>query len=296
MAATQAGSANMEFSIFYDGKNQEDHSMNIQELGESMLALNKTLVAANAVLNGYSEEARVDVKVKSLNDGSFGFVVDVMQYCMENKDVVAMLGLSASTAAGGALALIDWLKGSEINAEQGEEEGTTNLIKGNEKISFSNDVVELAEDPEIRKGLGDLIHNPLSKEGTSRFIVKDHNAKEEIFSVDKDDAASYKTPPRKQLYKEEKKHENQEVVVSFTQANITKKAGWKMTFLNDETELSVRMDDDAFLSRITNKEQAYLLSVPFNVTLRTTKTTRELGKNTQSYTIIKVNHESRKKN
>lgn len=71
----------------------------------------------------------------------------------------------------------------------------------------------------------------------------------------------------------------------FVQINNTSRNGWKAKRLDDE--ISVKMDDTAFLARINAKQDFPVKDELFEVVMETTKRIYE-GKTTYSYIIIEV--------
>ncbi len=280
-----------KFCVYYDGDDHGNHEMDIFELGRSLTALGNALHAANGVLNGHSEDARVDVKVSAdFIEGSFGVEIEIFQYLMNAKDIAATMGLTA-IGSGGALAVIDWLKGKKIDVIKEDSNGKSILQVGDQELTCDDDIANLIEDPRVRKSFEEFIYQPLQNEGTSTFAIKkDRNDTTPTVTIDKEKAKAYKAPPRP--VKEEKIDTETEAKVQFTKAADGQKRGWEMVYLGEK--YPVTMNDTAFLARVQKMEEAYVFGKKFNVNLKKTVTKSSLG-DKEKYTVITVRHESKER-
>jgi len=285
---TNTPSSVSKFCFYYDGEDHRDHEMNILALGKSLTALGKTIYAANGVLNGYKDDARIDVRVNAdFIEGSFGVEVEIFQFLHNAKDVVVALGLTA-VSGGGLLAVVDWLKGKQIDVIEKTGDGKSVIKVGSEELNCDEDISKLVADNQVRKSLEQFIYEPLLNEGTDTFAVKG-TRRDTVAAVEinKEHAEYFKAPTR--TVKDKVEGKESEAKVQFVNASVAKKAGWKMIYKGEE--YSVRMNDEAFLARLQNMEEAYVFGKTFNVKLKEIKTTSSSSERIR-YEISKVHHRS----
>lgn len=293
---TAAPAATTKFYVFYDGKSHDNHEINIVTLGSSLMAMGRALDAANKELNGWEDNAVIDVRVNAeFVEGSFGVEIEVLQFLAGAKDIVAALGFSA-IAGGGVLGAIDWLKGDSVDVGEVDDQGNSVLKveadgdKPARELTCDDDIARLVSSPIVRKAMQEIIADPLKNEGTDKFLIRASRdiTTDPVVAVEKSEANKFVSPPR--VLKEVHSKDETEQKVLFTAANVNKKTGWKMFY--KEKELSVRMDDEAFLARLQGMKEAYVFGKVFNVKLKEEKVVSGSSEKIK-YTIVSVRHESK---
>ena len=281
-----------KFCVVYDGPAHVDHEINIMTLGASLTALGNVIKEANELING-SDMLEVRVNADFI-EGSFGYVVELVQSYQDAKDILDYLGFTAIHLAEGAavtgtvIGALQWLRGRDIIAieDNEEDDNLVTLSVDGEKIAAPRDVAELVAMPAFRKSVEGLIAKPLESPGTTSFSILSTPASEvPLVKIEKQEISSFRElkvlPMENEVTTEEK--------IKFTAANIKGKTGWKAEISGKDQ--TVKMHDDAFIERLSNKTEAYVFGKIFTVALKTVTTTR-LSKVTKVYTVTKVYHES----
>jgi len=281
-----------KFCVVYDGPAHVDHEINIMTLGASLTSLGNVIKEANELING-SDMLEVRVNADFI-EGSFGFVVELIQNYQDAKDVLDYLGFTAvhliegAAATGSVIGALQWLRGRDIIAieDNAQDDNLVTLSVDGEEISAPRDIAELVAKPAFRKSVEGLIAKPLESPGTTSFsILKTPKSNTPMLKIEKPEISSFRE--LKVLPTEDEK--TTEEKIKFTAANIKGKRGWKAEINGKEQTL--KMHDDAFIERLSNRTEAYLFGKTFTVALKTTTTTR-LSKASKVYTVTKVYHES----
>lgn len=278
-----------KFCVIYDGEDHVNHEMDIMTLGRSLSALGNALLDTNEIING--DRSSIDIKVDAeFIEGSFGFSIELIQSTLEAKDILSVLGfVGASAGAVTAATVISWLKGQKITLIESKDNEIDRIKIGKDFIDCPKDVTKLVTDTKIRKSLDDMIRVPLINKGTSTVsFKKDPSDKSAQFSVDKTGAKAFV----KLTVKESSNSDEREAIIKFIAANIKTKSGWKIEL--DGQELTVKMEDEMFLERLNNMEEAHVFGKRFNVMLKII-TKKSFGTESKSYVIKRVHYESKSK-
>ncbi|MBD4207059.1 hypothetical protein GUH47_13875, partial [Xanthomonas citri pv. citri] len=86
-----------------DGPALADHKIDLDVLTESLNGLNNLLKEVNLVVNGTSE--CINVEVEPFKEGSFEYLIDVIQNPLDHLNILSIIGLggTAALAAGNTL-------------------------------------------------------------------------------------------------------------------------------------------------------------------------------------------------
>lgn len=153
--------------VKYDGPALADHKIDLDVLTESLNGLNNLLKEVNLVVNGTSE--CINVEVEPFKEGSFEYLIDVIQNPLDHLNILSIIGLGGTTALAAGNTLIDLIR--QINGRQIKRltltaEGDCKIVMDDgEEIIAPSYFRPLLASPSIRKSLSKLIHNPLQKEG-----------------------------------------------------------------------------------------------------------------------------------
>ncbi|MGS0320126.1 DUF7946 domain-containing protein, partial [Escherichia coli] len=90
--------------VKYDGEALANHKIDLDVLTESLNGLNNLLKEVNIVVNGTSENFNVDVE--PFREGSFEYLIDVIQNPTQYLDVLSIIGLGATGALAAGNTLI----------------------------------------------------------------------------------------------------------------------------------------------------------------------------------------------
>jgi hypothetical protein len=281
-----------KFCVVYDGPAHENHEINIMTLGASLTALGNVLKEANETLNG-SDMLEIRVNADFI-EGSFGYVVELIQNYQDAKSILDYLGFSivnvVSTAAatGTVVGALQWLRGRDIIAVE-DVEADDNLVSlsvDGETISMPREVADMVAKPSFRKSVEGLIAKPLESPGTTSFsILRSPESTEPMLVIEKKETSYYRELKILPIENENTTEEK----IKFIAANIKGKRGWKAEVHGKV--LTIQMHDDAFIERLSNRTEAYLFGKTFTVALKTTTTSR-LSRESKVYTVTRVYHES----
>lgn len=277
---------NRKFSISYDADNSTftKHSIDALQLADSIKSIAEMINKADKLLNG--DESTVKVMVNApAKEGSLCIDFETIQFTAQSIDVVKELGfyaLGCSSFAGSALSIIQRLKKKKVIelTEDVTSQESTILVSGGETIKCSATVAQLVTDPTIRQAMNTLIQRPL--EGKEEPIFKVISGDKEVI-IKGDETESFTPLQARTLVKS--KTETVERNISFSQVNFQGSNGWKMIYRNEK--LSVKMEDDTFLTKVKDSEAKFSKDDLFVVKLNITRTESPRG-NTTRYAISQV--------
>ncbi|AYN29982.1 hypothetical protein D8682_25200 [Buttiauxella sp. 3AFRM03] len=269
-----------ELEIAYGGDAYSENEIDAKTLGEALTSLSGLIENAEKILHG--EAADPQVNIRATREGSFTLLVSVLG----SLSTLQLLGFSVAAGAGAGtlMGVIEWLRGrkpQEVIIDEANNSAT--LIVDGESINCSNDVQKLVTSPIIRNEISKLVYQPLQTERTSSFRIK--NAGEDVIIIPQDSSAPYK-PVRHTI--EQVTHVDElQLNVKFTKLSFTSNTGWKMILPNGD-EVGVRMEDDAFMARVTSNQMTFSKDDLFVVDVK--KSVKETNGNfgNPTYTITQV--------
>lgn len=276
---------NKTFSISYDAINSEftDHSIDAFQLAESIHSVAEMIDKADKVLNGEHSTVKVMVNAPA-KEGSLCVDFETVQLVQNAVDVVKTLGLagfSAATFGGTALSLVNQLQRKKVlEVEEDVNNNSAVITLKDEVINCSRDVAKLVTDPTIRAAMHKLIDKPLYGKDSPIFKIK---SGEEVVEIEGEEISTFTPLQARTLVKSE--NETVERNISFTQVNFSGPTGWKMSY-HGETP-SVRMEDEAFLTRVKGSQAKFSKDDLFVVKMDVIRTESPRG-NTTRYIIKEV--------
>ncbi len=234
--------------VKYDGVALANHKIDLDVLTESLNGLNNLLKEVNIVVNGTSENFNVDVE--PFREGSFEYLIDVIQNPTQYLDVLSIIGLGATGALAAGNTLIDIIRsinGRQIRRITLTADGDCKIIleDGFEIIAPSY-FRPLLSSPTIRKSLSKIIHNPLQKEGYESFKITTPQGVELVnVSENEIEPFRYRRVPVEQTFSEQTL---EDVPITFLTIHKDKNTGWRANY-EDET-VNVSIEDTEFLQRV----------------------------------------------
>ncbi|WP_172562504.1 hypothetical protein [Vibrio furnissii] len=279
----QKGKVQKSFSISYDMKDTEDHSIDAEVLGLSLLNLSRTIKRSQKIVNGNDSE--IEVNVQAHKEGSF--TVELMAwYTNGGKDILDILGLTVagSTATTATvLGAISAIKSKKITASVTKGDKTTIMLDGGDEVECPPLVAKIVLDHDVRQDLSKVICDPISGKVDAKFVIKDENGNI-LETLESEKASSFRVLPRTTL--QEVAEVTEEQTITFTQVNFdtSNGSGWRCTLPNGENH-PVKMKDSVFLSRINNGYENFSKGVPYIVKLATKTTIKSNSEPTVSYSI-----------
>lgn len=255
------------FELSYDGSSHSQHEMDAALLGKVLTSTASLLQDANKALNG--DDSSIDLKVKAHQPGSFEILFEAIQNAA-SLDVLSTLGLVKASVAGSVvggglgsvMAVVEAIRGRPITSVT-YDDGKAELSVDDEVINCSEHVALLATDPKIRKGFDKLIHEPLNHDGTSVFKSMVGGVEQNLVAKGAED--SYKAPKLDLIEKNTVEIING--AVHFIKVNFVSKTGWKVK-LGSGQEVSVKMEDEAFLEQVNKNITKFSKDDLFNVKYR----------------------------
>lgn len=270
--------------VKYDGEALANHKIDLDVLTESLNGLNNLLKEVNIVVNGTSENFNVDVE--PFREGSFEYLIDVIQNPTQYLDVLSIIGLGATGALAAGNTLIDIIRsinGRQIRRITLTADGDCKIIleDGFEIIAPSY-FRPLLSSPTIRKSLSKIIHNPLQKEGYESFKISTPQGVELVnVSENEIEPFRYRRVPVEQAFSEQIL---EDVPITFLTIHKDKNTGWRANY-EDET-VNVSIEDEEFLQRVRTGLEPGIFSDVYYVDLLVRENLNSLDK---AYIVGRVN-------
>lgn len=272
--------------INYDGQALAEHKIDLDVLADSLQGLNSLLKEVNVIVNGTSDDFSVDVQ--PFREGSFEYLIDVIQNPAEHLNILAIIGLTSTAAAAAGRTLIDILlqiKGRQIRKMVLTAEGDCKIIlEDGEEIVAPSYFRFLLSSTSIRKSLSKLIHNPLQKDGYDVFKINNASG-DTIVAVGDDDKESfkYRSVPVERASVD---REEYEVVVTFLTIHKDKSAGWRIEYNGEPVTATI--EDQEFLQRVKTGREPGIFSDAYTVDLLIRENLNSLDK---AYIVVRVHRD-----
>ncbi|EIR3228774.1 hypothetical protein LWW10_004064, partial [Salmonella enterica] len=260
-----------------------DHKIDLDVLIESLNGLNSLLKEVNLVVNGTSEN--INVEVEPFSEGSFEYLIDIIQNPLDHLNILSIIGIggTAALAAGNTLIeLVRKINGRQIRRLTLTAEGDCKIIMDDgEEIIAPSYFRPLLASPSIRKSLSKLIHNPLQKEGYESLKISTQQGVE-LVNVHEDgiEPFRYRRVPVEQSLSERL---IEETPITFLTIHKDKNTGWRVNY-DDET-ISVSIEDNEFLQRVSTGRESGVFSDVYYVDLLIRENLNSLDK---TYIVVTV--------
>ena len=275
------------FSLYYDTNETTDHTMDAADLAIGLRGLCEAITQADKLLNG--EESKIDIKVNTPKEGSFGIPIEVISYLNDTKNVLEIIGFiaEASIPTGCIFGVLEFLKGRRIDTviEQGEETKIKTKFRGKEEeIIVSNDYAKLVLNKDFRDSLNQALVAPVRGDANAAVHVKSFDGQRIVHSIDEEKFHSYRTIPAKAGAEEE---EIEELVnIRFINVNFDKASGWQIEHVQEPKTVTIK--DEGFLRRVRANEDTFAKGDLYTVKLKTIETRKFDGSSKVKYEITEV--------
>lgn len=268
------------FELVYEGGKTNQHKIDADVLGQSLVALSEVVREANELLNGSSSE--VCIEVTAQKEGSFETWLSIAQMG-GSLNVAEVLGITGGSAfGGGLLAVLQKLKGRKVHDAIIDEQ-SQNLIIDGEVIESEETINTLLHSNSIRKELSHIFHSPVSREVTAKLYTE--NKAEQVLEVGFEQLNYFRN---QQVAIKEDNIETVKKYVRIAAINFaTPKSGWKMILPDDVETVAVKIADEAFWKQVQTSSTRFSIDDLFYVELAI-KTTDNGVTERKSYTITKV--------
>ncbi|PZR08130.1 MAG: hypothetical protein DI539_23000 [Flavobacterium psychrophilum] len=270
--------------VKYDGEALKNHKIDLEVLTESLNGLNNLFKEVNIILNGTSENLNIDVE--PFKEGSFEYLIDVIQNPTQYLDILSIIGLGGTSAIAAGNTLIEIIRtidGRQIQKITLTADGDCKiLLEDGEEIIAPSYFRPLLSSPSIRKALSKIIHNPLQKEGYELFKISTPQGKE-LVVVDEKEAEPfrYRRVPVEQSFSEQV---FDDVPITFLTIHKDKNTGWRANY--EEETVTVTIEDEDFLQRVRTGREPGIFSDVYYVDLLVRENLNSLDK---TYIVGRVN-------
>ncbi|MAD90274.1 MAG: hypothetical protein CMK64_11260 [Pseudoalteromonas sp.] len=284
------------FSIYYRSKSTENHTIDAEELGHSIVSFAKAIKQANRLING--PESDISIDVRAHKPGSFGVEFEVIQLLENARNVLEYLGVASATGAitgGSLIALIKKIGSRKIAATIKKTSGKSIIeLDDGEEIECDTSLEELATNPEFRQHYENVFFNPVKDDDAAVISIKDLNGSE-IEKVELSEVESFKKIDSRSI---NSKTEQSIKNIRFTQVNFDSGSrGWRAEVPGVDKDVAIKVADEAFLSAVDKSETALVKGSLFEVKLATKIFYKINQSPTYKYTILQVmRHRTNKDN
>jgi hypothetical protein len=281
-----------QFALKYDGDALRDHEMDARDLAPALIGLCDLIDEANRVLN--AGRSRIDIKVRTLKDGSFQIDVALVQSLIDQTvdlfsgkkitaliALVTLLGLAKSGVVG-LIELIRRLKGYAPRAVNDIGEGRLDItLDDGNSVQIRKETLLVYKSRKARQAVH-LVVKPLEHEGVDTVDIIQN--KEVIQRIGKNEAKYFEP-----TFEETKR-------VTDRRTTLRIQALWfrgdnKWRFLEGNSPLSATIEDQNFIDRILKEDEPFQPSDLLEVVLQQTETTTTDGEQRIDYSVLEVlNH------
>lgn len=279
----------LQFSLRYDGEDLHGHEMDARELAPALIGVCDLIDEANSVIN--LGRARIDIRVRTLKDGSFQIDIALLQSFLDHavdllsgKPVTALLALAAiiGFAKGpviGLIELIKRLRGLQPRAVKDLGEGNVQItLDDNTELTLKKETLLLYQSRRARKA-AHAVAKPLERTGIDSLDVLQDGAT--VQTLAKDDA-KYFVP----TYEEVRR-------VTERNAKLRIHALWfsgenKWRFIEGDRQLSATIGDQRFIERVLTEDESFQPSDLLEVRLQETQVTTKDGETKCEHEVLEV--------
>ncbi|MBE4121612.1 hypothetical protein HJ112_03525 [Vibrio parahaemolyticus] len=147
----------------YDGEALEDHKMQIEAVIDSLQGTCELLKETHLLVNGTTDD--LDITVQPFDEGSFEFIINVIQNPQEHLDILAITGLSVTAIPAALMATMKQIAGRKIQRLTLNQEGDclVHIEEEEEPIVAPSFYRELLSSKTISKAMSKIAYNPLKK-------------------------------------------------------------------------------------------------------------------------------------
>jgi len=281
-------SEEVSFKLKFDTPEEDGkptHQIDAETLADSLKELSGLLRNSLKTLNGESASAHLDVKANS--EGSF--IVEFVAFLSAGGlEMLKTLGITAATTAttgGSVFSLLKQIGERKIVKRIINDDDSVSLVLSDDKkIDCTQEVSKLMDSYSVLKNIENLVSKPITHGGANGISFLDEN-EIVITSLPKEALNSFKAPTRKDFTSEKTSVDRFEVV--FEVINFTKPTGWKIRIEGEDSQLSVRINDQAFLERVSASKRDFKKGQTFLVDLKKKEKLIE-GLTTVAYSIEHV--------
>tara|TARA_R110002124_G_scaffold53671_4_gene153809 strand:+ start:585 stop:1499 length:915 start_codon:yes stop_codon:yes gene_type:complete len=253
------------FKLSYDSTSTADNTIDAEILGRSLINMSELINESTKVINGEDTSARIEVQAHEPGSFVIEFVAWLDNGGMEVLRSLGILSPVSAVGIGSVFAAIKALKNRKQVSKTIKDGVAEIKFDDGETIIVTESVDKLISNYAVRNHLDHIVKKTADFEAGAK--VKFLNEQDELVEVIQPDEIEYfKAPSRKLLQEETTIEETLNIV--FTVVALESKTGWKVRLPNN-VEVAVRINDEAFLERIKNRERQFIKGDMFEVKLNT---------------------------
>lgn len=244
MTTEQQNLRTTNFELVYDGGKTENHVIDADVLGRSLMAFSAMVKEANELLNGPNSE--ISIEVKAYKEGSFETWFSIAQIGGQ-LNVAEVLGLASASGAvaGGLIAVVNKLRGRKVT-DVVIDERTQSLKIDGETIESTKEINTLLQSNPIRKDLSKIFHQPISRDVKAKLYTD--NKQEELLEVGFEQVNYFRD---QQVTKTITTTELDKVYLRIITINFaSSQNGWKVLLPKEETPVTIKINDEKFWKRV----------------------------------------------
>ena len=227
--------------------------MDVRDLAPALLSFGVLFTEADKELNG--KRSKSSVHLKATGKGSF----DIILLLQQSQEVFEMLSPVFTSAQQIKEIIFDlirvkkWLKGRKTDqmTRENSKEDRVRLYVDKDSIETMNEVIRFLKNPVILEALETLIAKPLKKDGIEGFKAYDNYSTQE---VSKDESRFFEIEGDSEPTVASFEHT---YTAMFSIISVAFKADNNWRLFNGENTISVRIEDQAFLSLIDANEVSF---------------------------------------
>ena len=218
-----------KFIVSYDGPSmKKSHSINIEDLAPSLLALDKVFQFSNTFLNGPYNKTHL--KITGQKKGSFEVILDLVQVLPEIESLIE-----------------DYPPSKLLNTIFGMS-GLFVLIKNFKKdkiknLNVSQPIINIYNNSSVIKKETKNFLKPLTKEGIEEIRFFDNN-KSELSSINKKEAWDFLNQSNEEVNKSKNIFEKYYYIKALT----FEKGKWKL--YDSDTTITALIEDEEFIQKV----------------------------------------------
>jgi hypothetical protein len=287
-------SEQFQFALKYDGEALRDHEMDARDLAPALIGLCDLIDESNRIIN--QGRARIDVKVRTLKDGSFSIDVSLVQSLVDQAvdllsgrhitaliALVTLLGLAKGGTVG-LLELIRRLKGLAPRAVKDMGEGKVEImLDDGTALQVKKEALLIYQSRKARVA-AHSVTKPLEREGIEEAAII-HN-KEVVQTITKSEAKYFEP-----TFEETRRVTDRRTMLRIQALWFRGENKWR--FLEAETPISATIDDQDFIARVLKEDEPFQPSDLLEVQLQETETTTKDGDTKTEHAVLKVHNHIR---
>lgn len=237
------------FTIKYDGKALQDHSIGAVDLAQALFGLSGALTAINETLN--RDEARVNLSIHALKEGSFG--IDLSLYQDTFKQIANLFASNPVTGICNASTLVhifidlcllaSWLKGRKIEKAETRNDGKVVITVDGQEFITSTEALHVLPNLEVRTSVERFV-TPLTHDGIDTLEFVDKGGTLNATFTEEDACNILVEQPEVEITKDVARK-----VLTIEMASFKRGTKWKVSF-GDGAPFFAEIVDEEFLQKV----------------------------------------------